>query len=313
MNIFFCTLATSFSLKNLNLKHATAFTTLFSKKDKTKFSNENSNSNSYVPKNVNQEKYVNYLNNNSVDIVIAVGPAGTGKTMFACIKAIELLKSKKLNKIVLTRPIITVEEEELGFLPGNLVKKMDPWTRPIIDIFMEYYSKMEIENMISSNIIEISPLAYMRGRTFKNSFIIADEMQNSTPNQMLMLTTRLGINSKLVITGDLKQTDRLIENNGLYDLIKKKSLFDRLNPIKNITGNNDIEIIEFNKEDIERSKIVEKIINIYQFDEQLKNKNFTGNNNHNNNNNNHIINNQKNILSDAALIPLNKLPKNYNH
>jgi len=213
----------SFSLKNI--KNGYKNSALFLKKEKTKFYDFTPDK--YIPKNENQQKYVNYLNNNTVNIVVAVGPAGTGKTMFACLRAIEILKNKKLNKIVLTRPIIAVEEEELGFLPGNMVKKMDPWTRPILDIFMEFYSKTEIENMINNNIIEIAPLAYMRGRTFKNALVIADEMQNSTPNQMFMLTTRLGINSKLVITGDLKQTDRAKENNGLLDLIDKKKLYDK--------------------------------------------------------------------------------------
>lgn len=307
MKILFCTLATSFSMNNL--KYTRYYSKLYSKKDKSKFSIDIDNSVSYLPKNINQQKYINHLNNNSVNIVVAVGPAGTGKTMFACIRAIELLKNKKLNKIVLTRPIIAVEEEELGFLPGNLVKKMDPWTRPILDIFMEYYSKMEIENMIYNNIIEISPLAYMRGRTFKNAFIIADEMQNSTPNQMLMLTTRLGINSKLAITGDLKQTDRSIDNNGLSDFLKKINTFN-----KHYNETNEIEIIEFQKEDIERSEIVQKVINIYQFkEEEFEKKKLTNITN--------AIYIQKTdpsikirdttISSDAALIPLNKLPKKY--
>ena len=286
MNILFCTLATSFSLKNL--KHVTHYSKLYSKKDKTRFTIDYSNSHSYLPKNKNQEKYVSFLNNNDANIVVAVGPAGTGKTMFACMKAIDLLKTRKLNKIVITRPIVSVEEEELGFLPGNLVKKMDPWTRPIMDIFMEFYSKTEIENMIYNNIIEISPLAYMRGRTFKNSFIIADEMQNSTPNQMLMLTTRIGENSKLVITGDLKQTDRVIDKNGLSDLINKVKTY---NNNHNETKDS-IEIVEFDKEDIERSKIVEKVIDIYQY--QFK----------------ETILNKLNYSSDAALIPLNRLPRN---
>jgi phosphate starvation-inducible PhoH-like protein len=292
MNFF---LLIPFSLALKNLKNASQLSSLFLKKEKSKFFDFIPNK--YIPKNENQHKYINYLNNNSVNIVVAIGPAGTGKTMFACIRAIEMLKNKKLNKIVLTRPIIAVEEEELGFLPGNLVKKMDPWTRPILDIFMEYYSKMEIESMISNNIIEISPLAYMRGRTFKNALVIADEMQNSTPNQMLMLTTRLGLNSKLVITGDLKQTDRSKESNGLLDLINKKKIYDKFH-----NDTNDIEIIEFKKEDIERSEIVQKIINIYQFDEKNNNKEFSKLNN---------FKNQTTILSDAALIPLNKLPKKY--
>jgi len=249
--------------------------------------------NQYKTKNENQDKYMEYLNNEKTKIVIAVGPAGTGKTMFACLKAINELKNGNLNKIIITRPIISVEEEELGFLPGNLVKKMDPWTRPIMDIFMEYYQKSEVENMIYNNQIEIAPLAYMRGRTFKNALIIADEMQNSTPNQMLMLTTRIGHNSKLVITGDLKQVDRSVNNNGLYDLIEKVKKYNEYHRSESI------EVIEFKKEDIERSEIVEKVINIYQFIEPVKES-------VNNVRNNVVINSSLSEIKngDAAMIPL---------
>jgi phosphate starvation-inducible PhoH-like protein len=181
--------------------------------------------------------------------------------MFACLRAIELLKKGTLNKIILTRPVVTVEEE-LGFLPGNINKKMDPWTRPIFDIFLEHFSKTELDQMINNNVIEISPLAYMRGRTFKNAFIIADEMQNSSPNQMMMLTTRIGKNSKLVITGDLKQTDKLV-NNGLIDFVEKINCFN--NFTSNKTDSNKIEIIEFKNQYVERSPIVKKVLDIYNF------------------------------------------------
>jgi phosphate starvation-inducible PhoH-like protein len=173
----------------------------------------------YNARTKNQEKYIDYLNDDDNKLIIAVGPAGTGKTLFACLKAISQLRNGEINKLVITRPVVTVEED-IGFLPGNIVKKMDPWTRPIFDLFLEFFSKTELDNYINANIIEISPLAFMRGRTFKNSFIIADEMQNSSPNQMKMLTTRIGINSKMVITGDLKQTD-ILKENGLNDLVNK--------------------------------------------------------------------------------------------
>ena len=177
-------------------------------------------SNFYKPKTTNQELYVKYLNDPTTKILFAVGPAGTGKTMLACNQAIKELKSGNIQKIVITRPVVPVEEEEIGFLPGNINKKMDPWTRPIFDIFYEFYQKKDVEAMLYNNVIEISPLAFMRGRTFKHSYIIADEMQNSSPNQMLMLTTRIGEGSKMVITGDLKQSDRGI-NSGLQDFINK--------------------------------------------------------------------------------------------
>lgn len=198
--------------------------------------------NSYTPKSDNQQKYVNYLADANTDIVIVTGPAGTGKTMFACLRAIELLKRGEIKKIVVTRPLVTVEEE-LGFLPGNIAKKMDPWTKPLFDLFSEFYSKTEIDNLVYNNIIEICPLAFMRGRTFKHSFIIADEMQNSSPNQMKMLTTRIGINSKMIITGDLAQTD-LLRDNGLYDFVNKIKSY---NLYTGKSEKNLIEFVEFEK------------------------------------------------------------------
>jgi len=214
----------------------------------------------YQPKSVNQQKYVEYLSNPEVDLIFVLGPAGTGKTLFACIRAIQLLKKGDIKKVVITRPAVSVDED-IGFLPGNIAKKMDPFTRPIFDIFQEFYTKSEVDNMIYQNIIEISPLAYMRGRTFKNAFIIADEMQNSTPNQMLMLTTRLGSGSKMVVTGDLKQTDKPIEN-GLNDFIERFKKYDRKREEKDKTS---IEIVELDKMDIQRSKIVQNVIDMYDF------------------------------------------------
>jgi phosphate starvation-inducible PhoH-like protein len=216
----------------------------------------------YMPKSVNQQNYVEHLNDKNIDLIIAVGPAGTGKTLFACLKAISQLKSGEIRKLVVTRPVVTVEEE-IGFLPGNINKKMDPWTRPIFDLFLEFFSKAEVDNFIFNNVIEISPLAFMRGRTFKNSFIIADEMQNSSPNQMKMLTTRIGVNSKMVITGDLNQSD-IPSKNGLKDLIER---IDNYN-IKNPDEMTSIKIVNLEKEDIERSDIVKNIINIYEYNDK---------------------------------------------
>jgi phosphate starvation-inducible PhoH-like protein len=209
----------------------------------------------YAPKNSNQLKYVNYLNDNKSKIIVSLGPAGTGKTLFSCQKAINKLKCEEINKIILTRPVVTVEEE-IGFLPGNIIKKMDPWTKPIFDIFLEYYSKTELDLMLSSGKIEICPLAFMRGRTFKDAFILADEMQNSSPVQMKMLTTRIGDNSMLVITGDLNQTDYHHKENGLYDFVKKVEYYNNTDLVK---------IIRFNDDDIERSEIVKKVIEIYNY------------------------------------------------
>ena len=225
----------------------------------------------YKPKTENQKLYMDCLNNNNIHILFGLGPAGCGKTLFACIKAIRELKLGNIDKIVLTRPIVSVDED-LGFLPGTIVNKMDPWTRPIFDIFLEFYSQSQLNFMIQNNIIEISPLAYMRGRTFKRSFIIADEMQNSSPNQMLMMTTRIGENSRMIITGDLKQSDRG-ENNGLYDFMKKwkKYVGVHLNETsyENITIPS-IRMVEMESQDIQRSPIVVKLLDIYGCDEDVR-------------------------------------------
>jgi phosphate starvation-inducible PhoH-like protein len=210
---------------------------------------------------------VNYLNDESNKIIISTGPAGTGKTLFACQKAITQLKSQEIDKIILTRPVVTVEEE-IGFLPGNIIKKMDPWTKPIFDIFLEYCSKTELDLMLHNGKIEICPLAFMRGRTFKSSFIIADEMQNSSPNQMKMLVTRLGKNSRMVITGDLQQTD-IQKENGLYDFITRLE--------KHNNSSSMIKLVKLENEDIERSEVVKKVIEIYNYK-------------HNNSNNHNISN-----------------------
>jgi len=260
----------------------------------------------YMPKNKHQEKYIDYLNNDSVNLIIAIGPAGTGKTLFACLKAITQLKNGEINKLIVTRPIVPVEEEEIGFLPGSLVKKMDPWTKPIFDLFLEFFSKRELDDFINNNIIEIAPLAFMRGRTFKNSFIIADEMQNSSPNQMKMLTTRIGENTKMVITGDLNQSD-IKFSNGLEDLINKINIYNR-----KINGQTDmIQIVNFEKEDIERSELVKKIIEIYENNTQIVfEKKAINNTQKITNITNNMIKNDRYLENDAALIPKRHITKN---
>lgn len=273
-------------------------------------------SNFYKPKTSNQEKYVSYLNNPSVKLLFAVGPAGTGKTMLACNHAIKELKDGNVQKIIITRPIVPVEEEEIGFLPGNINKKMDPWMTPIFDIFNEFYARKDIESMVYNNIIEVSPLGFMRGRTFKNSFVIADEMQNSSPNQMLMLTTRLGENSKMVVTGDLKQSDRGI-NSGLSDFINKYKSYNNYLTSNNENTKYGIDMIELTNEDIERSKIVSKILDIYNLNE---NKPFIKENVTTPEQNTTTISEQNTVTKtiiqykyndDAALIPLNHISKHY--
>lgn len=202
-----------------------------------------------VPKNIHQEDYLYAIEDFSV--VFGVGPAGTGKTLLATLKAIESLKNGEIERIIITRPAVSVDEQH-GFLPGSLIEKMAPWTRPIFDVFEEYYSPKQIESMIEENIIEVAPLAYMRGRTFHNCFVIADEIQLTTPNQMKMLLTRLGQNSTMVLTGDLEQADRA-DDNGLRDFLAK---VERMEP-------ENIEVIRFDQGDIERSVVVEEVLKIY--------------------------------------------------
>lgn len=261
--------------------------------------NTNINSYFYTPKTINQDKYFKYLNNETNKIIISTGPAGTGKTLFACQKAIEKMKKQEIDKVIITRPIVTVEED-IGFLPGNIIKKMDPWTKPIFDIFLEHYSKAEFDLMLNNCKIEICPLAFMRGRTFKNSFIIADEMQNSSPNQMKMLVTRIGVNSRIVITGDLNQTD-ILKDNGLHDFISK---------VENYNNSEMIKLVRFENDDIERSEIVKDVIKIYDYIKTNKIKE----NSISLYNNTKITNNiiySKNKNSDAALIPKHHMSNNY--
>jgi len=223
----------------------------------------------YKPKTANQKLYCQYLGEHDTKIVLAVGSAGSGKTLFACYTAIQDLRKGLFQKIIITRPVVPVEEEEIGFLPGSLNSKMDPWTRPIFDVFLEFYSQRDIDIMLHSGVIEISPLAFMRGRTFKRTFIIADEMQNSSPNQMLMLTTRLGVDSKMVITGDLKQSDRSMDN-GLSDLLNKwkryihsKSSSGGANE-HNVEENLGIKYVELGVNDVMRSPIVSLLLDVYE-------------------------------------------------
>ena len=213
------------------------------------------NTDIYIPKNNRQEEYVKYLSDDKIKLIFSIGSAGTGKTLFACQKAITELKNNNIDKIVITRPIVTVEED-IGFLPGVLNQKMEPWVKPFIDIFEEYYSPSELNALILNNKIEISPLLFMRGRTFKNCIIIADEMQNSSPNQMKMLLTRIGSKCKMIITGDPAQSD-IFKENGLNDFVKK------FNSCKSSDKFSEIRIVNFSNEHVERSKIVSNILNIY--------------------------------------------------
>jgi phosphate starvation-inducible PhoH-like protein len=240
---------------------------------KKEFSDSRSMFPVYKPKSENQKRYVKHLCDSKIRLIFAIGPAGTGKTLLACNQAISDLKQGLIEKIIVTRPVVPVEED-IGFLPGNINKKMDPWTRPIFDIFLEFYSQRDIDMMLQNGVIEISPLAYMRGRTFKKAFVIADEMQNSSPNQMMMLTTRLGLGSKMVVTGDLKQSDKG-SYSGLLDFIKKFNIYETLfnkkqevevlynETYKESNYQIGIKLVELENSDVERSPIVSRVLEIY--------------------------------------------------
>jgi len=209
---------------------------------------------SLYARNENQKTYIQKLQDEQKSIVFAIGPAGTGKTMLAVQHGIKLFQEGVVDKIVVTRPAVSVDED-LGFLPGTLNEKMAPWTRPIFDVFAEYYQQKDIARMLEEGVIEISPLAYMRGRTFKNAYIVADEMQNATVNQMKMLLTRLGENSKMVVTGDLAQADRLNDN----------GLINFCNLLGERTAYRHLDIVQFDQRDIERHEAVKEVLKIYGY------------------------------------------------
>ena len=204
------------------------------------------------PKNRSQIDYTNVLNNKNKKIIVATGPAGTGKTLFATEFGIKNYLNGTCEKIIFTRPSVSVDED-LGYLPGTIEEKMAPWVRPIYDILHNFISPKEVTTLVEEKEIEISPLGFMRGRTFKNTWIIADEMQNCTMSQMKMLLTRLGENSRIIITGDLDQHDRHGETNGLEDF---------LNKFKGKRSSS-ITSIEFQSDDIQREEVVKEVLDIY--------------------------------------------------
>jgi len=206
-----------------------------------------------VPRTRNQERLVLALQDADLPIVITAGPAGTGKTYLAMLAAVKAFRAGDVDRIVLTRPAVGVEGEEHGFLPGDLNQKMDPWVRPLTDILREYYRQQDIAAMLEEQTIEIAPLGFMRGRTFKSAYIIADEMQNATPNQCKMLMTRIGEGSKIVITGDIEQADRIRGNNGLADLCQKLSE-------GGVTG---IAVCHLDNKDIQRHRIIDSVLKLY--------------------------------------------------
>ncbi len=201
-------------------------------------------------KTVGQKRYVEAISKNTV--VFGIGPAGTGKTFLAVAMAVRALRQKQVNRIILTRPAIEAGEK-LGFLPGDLQSKIDPYLRPLYDAMFEMMGAENYQRLLEKGSIEIAPLAYMRGRTLDDSFIILDEAQNATPEQMKMFLTRLGFNSKAVITGDLTQTDLPSgQKSGLATAVRI------------LDGVEDIKIHEFSDRDVVRHKLVQRIILAYE-------------------------------------------------
>ena len=201
-------------------------------------------------KTVGQQKYVDAINANTV--VFGVGPAGTGKTFLAVAMAVTALKKKQVARIVLTRPAVEAGEK-LGFLPGDLQSKIDPYLRPLYDALGEMLGSESFRGCLEKGVIEICPLAYMRGRTLDDAFIILDEAQNTTPEQMKMFLTRLGNNSKAIITGDITQID--------LPFIRKSGLVDALELLEGING---ISVFRFTRKDIVRHPLVQRIIQAYE-------------------------------------------------
>lgn len=211
------------------------------------------------PKTLNQSLYINELNKN--DIVFAIGPAGTGKTYLGVLYAVSLLKKQIIKKIVLVRPVVEAGEK-LGFLPGDLKEKIDPYLIPLYDALNECFGKENVLKMMEKGIIEVAPLAYMRGRTLENACIILDEAQNTTKMQMKMFLTRLGFNSKMIITGDITQID--LPYNHMSGLIEALNI---------LQGLNGISIVKFNNSDVMRHPLVFKIVNRYNNLTEGKNEN----------------------------------------
>ncbi|MDA8272442.1 MAG: PhoH family protein [Deltaproteobacteria bacterium] len=206
-----------------------------------------------APRTINQKKYVDAIYKN--DIVIGVGPAGTGKTYLAMACAVSLFQKKLFDRIILTRPAVEAGEK-LGFLPGDISQKINPYLRPLYDALYEMLDFDKVMKLIETDVIEVAPIAFMRGRTLNNSFIILDEAQNATNEQMKMMLTRIGSGSKIVVNGDITQTD--------LPLDKESGLLTASKILNNTTG---IEVVHFNSTDVLRHKLVQNIIKAYETNE----------------------------------------------
>jgi phosphate starvation-inducible PhoH-like protein len=203
-----------------------------------------------APKSINQRRYLEAIERN--DLVFGIGPAGTGKTYLAVAMGISALMSKQVARIILTRPAVEAGER-LGFLPGTLQEKVDPYLRPLYDALYDMLDNERVEKLLERNVIEVAPIAFMRGRTLNDSFIILDEAQNSTPEQMKMVLTRQGFNSKMVVNGDVTQIDL---PNG-----RRSGLIEAAEVLKGVEG---ISFVQFDDKDVVRHVLVQRIVKAYE-------------------------------------------------
>src|SRR5215469_8843457 len=209
-----------------------------------------------APKTVNQRRYIEAIERN--DLVFGVGPAGTGKTYLAVAMAVSALINKQVTRIILTRPAVEAGER-LGFLPGTLQEKVDPYLRPLYDALYDMLDSDRVEKLLERNSIEVAPIAFMRGRTLNDSFIILDEAQNSTPEQMKMVLTRQGFNSKMVVNGDITQID--------LPSARRSGLIDAIEVLKGVEG---ISFVQFDEKDVVRHTLVQRIVKAYErYNEQI--------------------------------------------
>jgi phosphate starvation-inducible PhoH-like protein len=203
-----------------------------------------------APKTVNQRRYIEAIERN--DLVLGVGPAGTGKTYLAVAMAVSALLSKRVSRIILTRPAVEAGER-LGFLPGTLQEKVDPYLRPLYDALFDMMESEKVDKLLERNTIEVAPIAFMRGRTLNDSFIILDEAQNSTTEQMKMVLTRTGFNSKMVVNGDITQID--------LPPGKRSGLIDAVEVLRGVEG---ISFVQFDERDVVRHNLVQRIVKAYE-------------------------------------------------
>jgi phosphate starvation-inducible PhoH-like protein len=209
-----------------------------------------------APKTVNQRRYIEAIERN--DLVFGIGPAGTGKTYLAVAMAVSALVNKQVTRIILTRPAVEAGER-LGFLPGTLQEKVDPYLRPLYDALYDMLESERVEKLLERNSIEVAPIAFMRGRTLNDSFIILDEAQNSTPEQMKMVLTRQGFNSKMVVNGDVTQID--------LPSARRSGLIDAVEVLKGVEG---ISFVQFDEKDVVRHTLVQRIVKAYErYNEQI--------------------------------------------